>query len=335
VAAALAQDRVPRERQAAGQSLGMWWEERQPPMLSVLSVPERLDSNRFEVLTSPMRVYLFSGTPVASIETVYPLTPYRGHFLSFCSDRELADGGIRGLAQESTLSADDLFAGNTPLTAHVHPAARTRLRHAMLNRQWLVFLMSRGLALYTQSGMQPTPFIPDGVVTNNTATFVDTEGKPRKRLVVGYSQKRALFWHLAPVGTFSSAASTTLSLRLRVLFSSDGRSEWPTLDRMRTTRRSFCKNWWNDRWLSLQSAFMSWLSEGNRELSIYSGDGGSFTLETGPVSYLSPLSIREAPATPENESELEKNLTTVDEEELLDSALDASEDGFESGEPLQ
>jgi hypothetical protein len=73
-------------------------------------------------------------------------------------------------------------------------------------------------------------------------------------------------------------------------------------------RRAFCKNWWNDRWRSLQSAFMSWLSQEAPEISIHVGDCGKLTLAAEPVDYESPISIEEKHA--------------VGEEEALDSSLE-------------
>jgi len=104
---------------------------------------------------------------------------------------------------------------------------------------------------------------------------------------------------------------------------------------MRTTRRAFCKNWWNDRWLSLQSAFMSWLSAGESEIPIYSGDGGSFTLRVAAVSYLSPRSISEVHANPETERELDEEMVSPEDGDWLEGDLDAIEDGFHREGPVQ
>jgi hypothetical protein len=92
----------------------------------------------------------------------------------------------------------------------------------------------------------------------------------------------------------------------------DGHSEWPSTERMRTARRSFCKNWWNDRWFSLQAAFMSWLSDGADEIEIYAGEAGRLAMLRSALSYESPMTIREAHSKLDDEnqaSELDDGFT--------------------------
>jgi hypothetical protein len=69
---------------------------------------------------------------------------------------------------------------------------------------------------------------------------------------------------------------------------------------------------------------MSWLSAGQAQLSLYSGDGGTLALRSAPLSYLSPLSVRETHAKSETESELEKELATSEDDEWVDDELDGT-----------
>jgi TIR domain len=302
LAETLSRDRVPRARQLEGLSLGTWWAQQKPPTLSISHAPETLVSNRFRLTSVPTRIYTFAGTPTFTGSGNHSLVPFRGIWLSFLSQNEMQPSDITGITQESVMSAADLFAGNLSLTSHLPIPSRQRLLHRMLNKQWETFLLSRGLCLYHQTGSQPNPYVPDGVIPNNTAYFADKEGIQRRRILVGHSLKKKLYWHLAPLGSFSTSSETALNLKMRVLFSEDGQSKWPSSDRMRTMRRSFCKNWWNDRWRTLQSAFMSWLSSGSAEISIYVGDGGRLTLQSAPMGYESPISIEETHAQGDEEA---------------------------------
>lgn len=324
----LSQDRIPKQRQAQGLSLSSWWGEQRPASLSVVEESENLISNRFPVSSLPLRVYTFSGTPEYQGDTrQLPLMLFRNQWLSFFSDVELRNLGVAGLSRESTLATSELFAGNLSLTAQLPDSARQRVLHGMLNRLWACFILRRGLKLYSQSGAQPIPYIPDGLVTNNTAHFRDSEGIQRKRLLVGHSTKRSLYWHLAPTGGFLTASRICLSLKLRVLFSVDGHCEWPSIERMRTTRRSFCKNWWNDRWLSLQTAFMSWLANGTDEIEIYAGEGGRLAVQCSPLSYQSPMTIREAYSKSDDEGQ-----TNELDGMFTDDWLDVDSDGSDETE---
>lgn len=289
----LTRDRVPRPRQNEGLSLADWWAQQKAPILSISEATETLISNRFQVTLLPRRVYSYFKDTSLSHKASRHLVPFKENMLSFLSKAELVRQGLVSVEQHSILSADDLFSGNLSMTSHLAHYQRRQLFHRMLNGLWESFLLARGLGEFTQTGARPTPFIPDGLLSNNTASFIDEQGKKRRRNLVGYSDKRGLYWHLAPVGSFSTTSETFLNLRLRVLFSENGCDQWPSVDRMRTTRRSFCKNWWNDKWRSLQTALMAYLANGTDQVQVWSGDCGSLLLCTTPLSYESPLTIVE------------------------------------------
>jgi hypothetical protein len=331
--ATLSGDRVPKTRQTDGLSLAQWWTQQRPATLSIVHQQEKLVSNKFRIKGVPSRIYSYAGVPVTASILRHSLIPFRGLWLSFLSPDELNQSKVSGVSRESTISAPDLFSGNTPLTATLTPSVRQKLFHRLLNRQWETFLLSRGLSLYTETGLFPTPYIPDGLLSNNTAYFTDEGGVQRRRILVGQSIRRSLYWHLAPAGYFATSSSeTTLHLKLRILFSEDGQGRWPSAERMRTTRRSFCKNWWNDRWRSLQAAFMSWISEGNPEVLLYVGDGGRLTLESASEAYESPVSIEESHA----QGEEERDINGIDGSEIdLDLELGADGDSeAEEGLPI-
>src|SRR5690606_18091011 len=150
--------------------LSSWWVEQRPANLSVVEEAEVLVSNRFPVTSMPLRVYAFVGSPEYEGDTrQLPLMAFRGQWLSFFSDVELRHLKITGLSHQSTFASSDLFVGNMSLTAQLSVQARQRMLHGMLNRLWTCFLLRRGLKLYEQTWIQPTPYIPDGLVTNNTS----------------------------------------------------------------------------------------------------------------------------------------------------------------------
>lgn len=325
--AALSKENVPRQRQFPGMSLGAWWAQRKPASLAVADTPEVLISNRFRVKALPQRLHCYSGSPIPESKRMSsPLVPLkRDLWISYYSDRELAVRRISGLTYESTLSADDFFKGTVPLTSNMPEGARRRFRHRLLNNHWEAYVCERGLKLYELTGRRPTPFIPDGLLQNNTAYFVDVDGKKKRRLLVGYSAKRSVHWHLAPLGYFSTTDETSLNLKMRVVFSEDGQGVWPSVARMRTMRRAFCKNWWNDKWRSLQGAFMAWLSADANGINVYHGDSGSFVVDSLPVSFRSPCSIREELA-----NDWESDTSTLESRALNDDEHEEREDDEES-----
>jgi hypothetical protein len=109
---------------------------------------------------------------------------------------------------------------------------------------------------------------------------------------------------------------------------------------MHVLRRSFCKNWWNDRWRDLTLAFVSWLSAGDEVISLHVGCSASIGL-SGSLFKL------EAPISTEGETlgadGIDESVDELEEAELLDLDLsdpndewfgDATEDGDKvDGEP--
>jgi len=330
---ALMRDRVPRARGEHRISLASWWNLQRRPCLSVAQEGETLLSNRFRVSSLPLRVHVFDGAPKGCPSAdLVPLMSFRKKWLSFLSNAELAARGITGLTLQTVVSSKELFSGSLPITAHLSDQARKRLLHAMLNRLWVLFLVSRGLRLYTHVGSRRIPYIPNELIANNVVLFRGHDGKQRKRLLVGYSAKRKLYWHLAPEASFTSVPSIVLNLKLRVLFSLNGQDEWPTVARMRDARRTFCKNWWNDRWYSLQTALMAWLSRGSDEIEVYTGEAGKLLVRSSPVTFQSPVSIREFETAADQEQQW-KELDESTEIDWWESDGDA-DGGVDSSEGL-
>jgi hypothetical protein len=111
--------------------------------------------------------------------------------------------------------------------------------------------------------------------------------------LVGRSEKRKVNWHLGLVSRFSVAEDCVLRLRLRVVFTEGESFELVAQERMRDLRRRFCKNWWNDRWRTLQLAMGSWLAEGKPTISLLSGSGGTLSVQALPRVFYAPVGIDE------------------------------------------
>jgi hypothetical protein len=326
----LRRDKVTRTRHTDGLSLNDWWTRQKPVTLSVTGEPEKLVSNRFRLLALPARIYAYSGIPLLREPKCIGLVKFAGLWLSFCSPSELAQAGIEGVTWMSTLSVPELFAGSISLTAGLSHSVRRKLKHQILNAQWESNLCALGLRLYEQTGLRPTPFVPDGLLPGNTAHFPNDFGKLTKRILVGFSTRRNVYWHFAPVGFFSSSgADTSLNLKTRILFSEDGHSRFPSTERLRTMRRSFCKNWWNDRWRSIQTAFIHWLADGEERVIVHKGEAGDLVLERDPIAFLAPLSIVEA-HTQQKEGEFDDSES--DENSLDDQLEDNPEADLASDE---
>ena len=65
---------------------------------------------------------------------------------------------------------------------------------------------------------------------------------------------------------------------------------------MHRTRRSVCKNWWNDRWRDLVLASMFWLAQkqGSNELIITLSPDANLRVSIKPTIFESPISYDES-----------------------------------------
>ncbi|HEX3116357.1 MAG TPA: hypothetical protein VHQ48_12820 [Bradyrhizobium sp.] len=154
-------------------------------------------------------------------------------------------------------------------------------------------------------------FLPDQLIEGNKVTFVDDAGKRRRKQLVGWSEKRQIYWHAAFEGRPVAGDPSRLVLRPHVIFTADGKNPIFSKQRMHVLRRSFCKSWWNDRWRDLLIAF-----------ALVIGESEEIRLCVGPTEFLSfgmPMRI-DSRWVPEIEE------TNVDEEIDSFDALDSDDE---------
>ena len=270
-----------------------------PAPTSLKNIPEVLTSNRFEVTSTPSKLYFMSGRPTrndatedGAIPPILPVTPHRGGWLTFFSPAEIRAHGFEGLHPQSTLSTDEFCAGNVGLSAGLRADERQRLMTRILNAHLNFSLLMRGLLLLPDS-LPPTLYVPHDLLEKDQVTFTDVDGRSHRRNLVGRSERRQLFWHLGLTVRYLQIANC-IQVRLRVIFTTDGLNATVSADRMKEARRSFCKNWWNDRWRSLELALVSWLAGGANTISVHAGEAGRLEVSALPQQFSVPVSIDDA-----------------------------------------
>jgi hypothetical protein len=292
-------DHVPRQLGSGADQLSAWWEARKTPRSWIVPKPESLISNEYVVAQLPTQLYVLTGDPTATRvlasgkPLASPLVPFAGSWISFMSADELRKSGLGGLAPAKAATVEDVLKGYVSFVSHLNEPARKRLITRLLNRQWEFFLEERGMVGMRLTKGAPTLYVPKGLIEKDQVEFVDVDGVKRKRILVGRSEKRKVNWHLGLVSRFSVAEDCVLRLRLRVVFTEGESFELVAQERMRDLRRRFCKNWWNDRWRTLQLAMGSWLAEGKPTISLLSGSGGTLSVQALPRVFYAPVGIDE------------------------------------------
>lgn len=294
--ATLRRDGIPRGSGRLDEMLQFLKQE--SPASVLRPVPEVLTSNRLSVASIPAKLFFLAGKPTSTVEgeedlpaRLLPLTPHRGGWLSFLSPAELRAKGIDGMHAQSAVATDEFRAGNVSLTAGLRVGERERLVTRIFNSHLNFALLNRGLLPLADS-LPPTLYVPSQLIERDQVSFIDVDGRAHRRILVGRSERRQLFWHLGLTAKYL-AGSNCVQVRLRVIFTVDGSKATISVDRMKDARRSFCKNWWNDRWRSLELALTTWLAQGSDQIELHSGDAGSLVVSARPLQFSVPVSIDE------------------------------------------
>lgn len=288
----LERDCVPSMAGSGGAQLAEWWHRRRNVRMKVESKSEELISNQFELRAQPERLFHLTGSTQHSLATL-PVCPFHDGWLSLYSANELSKMGVTGLRQTSVITTVEFLSGSVSIASQTRTADRERIVIRLLNRIWESCLTNRGLLLSSGRNGTPTAYIPKGLLEKDQSEFVDGEGNRRKRLLVGRSEKRKVHWHLGVIGRFKAGKPYVLQMKMRVIFTEDGRDALVPIERMTELRRAFCKNWWNDRWRSLQTGLAAWLCQGQAVISLHQGDCGVIELGSRPQVFLAPIAISE------------------------------------------
>src|SRR5690606_4623346 len=120
---------------------------------------------------------------------------------------------------------------------------------------------------------------------------VDTDGKIRRKFLLGESKKRSVHWHFAVEARPVFAKIPRICLFSHVAFTHDGCKEFVQKGKMHSLRRQFCKNWWNDRWRDLLSAYLTWLFEGRDRVALPNEESLVGVISGRPLIFRSQVSV--------------------------------------------
>ena len=309
---------IPQSISNFGEALATWQRFKLRQSTSISNTPESVFSNWFQISSLPSHINFFRFN--ASKEAMKPA------FNKFQSPTASYLQLVASFADAVTL---EMEASYIPLQqAYRVPLAQFLDGHeidgsqilwwearnmvtGLLRQAWEQFAQSQGLLLY-EFAHGSAWFIPLDLIEGNIATFQDENDQKRRRRLVGRSEKRDIYWHFAVSGKVSMAYPRHLALRPHVVFTQDGKTPLDSKSRAARLRRSFCKNWWNDRWRDLLRAFVAVLSNGEEEFSLCLGGDAVATIAASPMGFDAPLSITKNGSVPTAEEEHVEDETEAD-----------------------
>ncbi len=328
---------VPQSTSDFGEALAAWQKFKLRQSASISDTPESVFSNWFQISSLPSHIYFsrFNASQEAMgrafNEFQSPAAPYLRLAVSFADAATL---------QMETPDIPLDHAYRVPLArflnGHKTDGPQISWRDArnmvtgLLRHAWEQFARSQGLLLY-EFAHGSAWFIPLDLIEGNIATFQDENGKKRRRRLVGRSETRGVYWHFAVSGKVSIADPQHLTLHTHVVFTQDGKTPLDSKSRADRLRKSFCKNWWNDRWRDLLRAFVAALANGKEEFSLSLGGDAAATIAARPMSFDVPLSIANDPPVSTAEEDHVEDEIEADALGDPDSDLDEteSEDQFD------
>jgi len=332
---------VPRVNLQGAGNIGEWCRSHLQARATIVQQPELLQSNWLTILVLPEYI-LFHQINVR-LESIDEIAGALGHphfrYLRLIGGFAEAEDFQSTLAAKVSFSESYRIPVQRFLTGHPDELPGLEGRQArnfvtsLVRQAWDNEAAKRGLKSYETASGALVWFLPKGLIEDDRVHFSDGRGKRRRKLLVGRSEHRQVYWHFGVEAKPFLGRVPRIVLRPHVVFSADGINPLDSKVRMHVLRRSFCKNWWNDRWRDLILGFVSWFSAGDKVISLQVGCSASIGLSSALFKLEAPVSTEgEIPSA----DGIDESVDDLEEAELSDLDLidpsdewlgDATEDG--------
>ena len=317
---------VPRENSSPASAFDQWRAFRLRQSGAVTEAVEQLSSNWLRIIELPQQInfcrFGADSKAVAKALSSFttPIVPLERLGLTFSDAPNIVMDDAPSISVEHAYEFDvpAFLAGERQTGPEVRRGDASNMLTNILRQAWENFARSRGLLPYEFSNSTGW-FVPLNLLDSNKATYIDSAGKSRWKRLVGRSEKRQVYWHFAVTAYASLGDEPHFVFRPQVVFTTDGATPLESKTRAASLRRSFCKNWWNDRWHGLLAAFVSFLSDGNDEFLLPLGADKAARIEGRLLSFETSLSI-----VGDSIAVTEEDMSADDETEA--DALDDGED---------
>lgn len=276
-----------------------WCDARFDASQAVRSEPEEIVSNWLPIDELPPFISLYSlGVEASKVGpimagTKLPWFPYFRLVGTFGSEIDLREDlpPELDIQLEYRIPTDVFLKGKAPGVPGME--ARIARNHvtSLIRQAWDRTLGERGLSSFAMASKTLTWFFTKGQIEDDKTTFVDRDGKLRRRVVVGRSEKRGVNWHLGYQARPVLGLTPRVSLRATILFSEDGKTPLASVEKMHRLRRGFCRSWWNPHWRDLMLAYVAWLADGGTHVVLNAGVGAEIKLRAHPMTLMSPVSF--------------------------------------------
>jgi TIR domain len=325
----LERDRVPRNDAGNAEALSHWAKDRLSQPNYLLDRAEVLTTNWLPISQFPKDISLFDvSAPVEQIDGIvrslrHPSFRYLRLIGSFAGAADLQSELSSGVLVSEVYRVEfhRFLAGAPPELPGLPKWEAGKLVTSLLRQTWDFNMKRLGLQSFETSSGQSAWYMPAGFLEADRVEFFDREQKKRRKSLVGWSERRKVFWHFAVEAKPVLTEMPHYLLKEHIIFTTDGLTPIDSKEKMHLLRRRFCKSWWNDRWRDMLIAFTFWLSQrGASRLAV--GAGQEVSVDNKLMALLSPVSIATEQDLAAISYDQEDQLDT--DEEPLDEEIDAA-----------
>jgi len=335
----LEKSNVPRAQTQSTRDASRWIDQVLAGPQRIVQEPQTVVSNWFAFDALPdflnfFRVPIPGDRIWASFESfAYPVYPYRDMVATFASlddvNTFLPAWQVATRAYEIPLGA---ILNNEPHSlAELEWPEASRMLNYLFRTAWDNTMRQKGLHPYVMANGRHAWYFANGYRDKNSTPYADLDGVARRRKLVGYSEKRKVYWHYAVAVQPFIGRVPHLVLKAHVPFSEDGKKPLSSVKRMHSLRRSFCRSWWNDRWRELLLAYAAQVSDEDGTIRLPGGSEKSIQVCSRPQVFVSPVSVQGIGVVVTAEDETDEDLDRLADEAEMSADAELEED-FEDEE---
>ena len=325
----LEKDKISKNNIVSPNDISKWFNNQYLRPTKVIDKPQIIGSNWLRITNFPQDIN-FSRIPVSDSKAnemvklfSSPAFLFQQYVGSFASNSDLQPDMPSWLilTHGHKIRTEDILNGTTNIFPKLNWLDGQNMISGLFRKAWDNEMQQRKMIPYKFSDYSNAWFFPLGFTQNDTVKYVDLDGKTRSKKLVGKSKRLNSYWHLAIGIQPYFSKFNRFSLKTHVIFTQDGRNPVFSKERMHVMRRSFCRNWYNERWRGLLIAYLTYLSNMQNEILLHVSPNNYVTLSSKLCDFISLKSLEEEsiPYQEKQEDEIEQSLDEDDDFDYIDS----------------
>jgi hypothetical protein len=338
----LERDVLPREQRPPERKVGAWMQNILAGNQRIARKQQQIIANWFRITELPkalnfFRVPIQTDKIASRFQTFpFPWFPYRDMVATF-ADKDAVKNFL--YSHEYPTKAHTIPV-STILENEPHSLPEFERREAINQLSYLIRdgwnrgMRDKGLRSYEMANSGIAWLVSKGLIQGEWVKFADMDGVTRRRHLVGWSEKRKVYWHFAMQARPELGQTLRLALEPHVVFTADGSTSLSSQQRMHRLRRGFCKNWWNARWRDLMLAYTTFVANPNGMIPIPMGSEVSALIDARPFLFESPASLTGLEPSEYESVETDAELDAMAEDadwDMDEEAEEEDEDNDDSG----